>query len=58
MNQCKTCHGDLDWSSIVGEYDIRQWHIGKAIGDKGFICQTCLYSILAHIGMLMERAKA
>jgi hypothetical protein len=57
MNDCHICGQPLDWSSTVGEYDLRQWFIGKAFGEKGFICETCLVSIIQHIAVL-RRAGA
>jgi hypothetical protein len=35
------CGGPLDWSSHVGEIDIRNWYLGKAVAEKFFTCSEC-----------------
>jgi len=41
MNTCGMCGGPLDWSSHVGEIDIRNWYLGKAVAEKFFTCSEC-----------------
>jgi hypothetical protein len=58
MNTCAICRGPINWSSTVGEYDLREWHLGKATAEKGFTCEACLVSLMMHIDWLRQGRPA
>jgi len=49
MTRCGLCNGWLDFSGHGGEFEIRDWFLGKAEAEKGWLCEMCLNTLKAII---------
>ena len=49
MTRCGLCGSWLEFSGHVGEFELRDWLIGKAVAEKLWTCESCLNTLKAFI---------